>query len=345
LSQSDSDIIGMLQELCAPGSNDPYRTLMAELQDGLSLYWETAGTILESSGIALAGISGDFLSLAMNFFSALFLYSYFCAEIPKDRRVLYVAVNQCLRGMVTGCDNILDNEYKKTLDTDLPEQGHKFRSIIDIMVSDRIVFNLIADYCVQNGFSLDVAKQGSKASLSALSRSGVQEASEESGVSMRLTPEKVISEVHHYKTGILFQCTWAIPGILEPETNSKTESIKQGLYEIGIGCQILDDIVDLVKDVTDRRHNYIASLVHHGKDARAQKRLLELCENKSPAAFFSEFPKVLTDAYDEAQTFLDSGLSRLFREDHFFMKIPAKGFLVNRIGVTDILNQSGIALP
>jgi hypothetical protein len=213
------------------------------------------------------------------------------------------------------------------------------------MVSDRIVFNLLADYSTQNGLPIDVAKNGSMASLSALSRSGVQEASEESGVSIRLTPEKVISEIHHYKTGILFQCTWAIPSILEPKANPKTDSIKQSLYEIGIGCQVLDDMVDLVKDIRDRRHNYIASLVHHGKDDQARKRLHEMSGNDSPAVFFSEFQKVLTDAYVQAMTFLDAGFSRLFREDHFFMKAPAKDFLVKRIGVADIFNQSGMALP
>jgi hypothetical protein len=345
MSQKKLDIINVFEELCAPSSSDPYRTLVEDLQEGLSLYWQTAGTILEGSGISLSGISAEFLSLALNFFSALFLYSYFRAEIPRCRRVLYVAVNQCLRGLVTGCDNILDNEYKKTLDTDLPEQSHKFRSITDIMVSDRIFFSLLADYCVQNGLPMDVAKKASAASLSALSRSGVQEASEESGVSIRLTPEKVITDVHHYKTGMLFQCTWAIPSILEPQANPKADSIKQGLHDIGIGCQILDDMVDLVKDMTDHRHNYIASLVHHGKDDRALKRMMAITETDSPSAFFSEFPKVLKDAYYRAMVFLDSGLGRLFREDHCFMKKPAMAFLVRRIGAADIFSNAGIILP
>ncbi|MDO9265396.1 MAG: hypothetical protein Q7U02_15615 [Desulfosalsimonadaceae bacterium] len=339
------DIIDIFKDMCGSESKDPYCLLASDLQEGLGLYWQTAGTILEGSGISLSGITGEFLSLPFNFFSALFLYSYFRAGIPKDRRVLYVAANQCLRGMVTGCDNILDNEYKKTLATDLPEESHKFRSIIDIMVSDRILFNLLTDYCVQNGISPDAAKKGSAASLTALSRSGVQEASEEAGGSMRLPPDDVISKVHHYKTGLLFECIWAIPAVMEPELTPKVAGLRQGLHDIGIGCQILDDMVDLVKDIEDRRQNYIASVVHHGKDARARKQLLEKSAFDPPGAFFSEFPQILSDAHAKAMTFLDSGLGRLFREDHLYMKQPATAFLAKRIGGVHLFNQMGRALP
>lgn len=50
-------------------------------------------------------------SLQNNFFSMLFLYSYFRAGIKPRRRILYAATLQCLRGMVTGCDNLLDTEF------------------------------------------------------------------------------------------------------------------------------------------------------------------------------------------------------------------------------------------
>ena len=42
---------------------------------------------------------------------------------------------------MTGCGNILDDEYKKTLETELPEHGVKFRSVLDILVSDRYAFS------------------------------------------------------------------------------------------------------------------------------------------------------------------------------------------------------------
>lgn len=337
------DIIGIFKQMCAPASRDPYALLLADLQEGLGWYRQMAGTILEGSGISLSASSGEF-QLALHFFSALFLYSFFRAGIPQERRVLYAAVNQCLRGMVTGCDNILDNEYKKTLDTDLPEKGHKFRSIIDIMVSDRVLFNLLTDYCADNGLSPDIAKQASAASLTALSRSGVQEASEEGGVCLRLAPEEVLATVHHYKTGILFECVWAVPAVVEQEPPPDMPVLRQGLHDIGMGCQILDDMVDLIADINGRRHNYVASLVHYGHDAGARKQLLEKAFYSSSGEFFSEFPNSYNEAHARAMAFLDSGFGRLLREDHAHLKEPAMAFLVNRIGAAALIRDSGTSL-
>ena len=109
-----------LLEAIGQGADDParetFRALGAELQSGLTLYWKTAGKILDDSGIVLHPPPADYLAMAKNIFSTLFLYAYYAAGIAPERRVVYVAVNQCLRGMVTGCDNILDDEYKKTLE-------------------------------------------------------------------------------------------------------------------------------------------------------------------------------------------------------------------------------------
>ena len=106
-----------------------------------------------------------------NFFSALFLYSYHRAGIARSRRIIYAIVNQCLRGLVTGCDNILDDEYKKTLETDLPEQGVRFRSVVDIMVSDRVLFEILLGEFKNDG--LDYSKV-SKANAAFLAYSGAK---------------------------------------------------------------------------------------------------------------------------------------------------------------------------
>lgn len=94
---------------------EPLVMLEAELQKGLTCYWNSAKTILDGSTVQLIEPETITFSLQRNFFSALFMYSYYKTGIAEDRRILYAAVNQCLRGMVTGCDNILDNEYKKHL--------------------------------------------------------------------------------------------------------------------------------------------------------------------------------------------------------------------------------------
>ena len=103
-----------------PSVHELWGLLEAELRAGLAVYWDTAGQVLQGSGIRLAPPGEEDFSLKRNFFSTLFLYAYWRVALPPPRRTLYVAVNQCLRGMVTGCDNLLDDEYKATLETDLP---------------------------------------------------------------------------------------------------------------------------------------------------------------------------------------------------------------------------------
>ncbi|UCG08022.1 MAG: polyprenyl synthetase family protein, partial [Desulfobacterales bacterium] len=87
------------------------------------------------------------------------------------------------------------------------------------------------------------------ASLHALIRSGAQEASEENGIDSILTPQQVLALVHHFKTGLLFQCPWTIPQVIESYRKEKVNFILDALYKIGMGCQIMDDMVDLASDL------------------------------------------------------------------------------------------------
>ena len=86
-----------------PMAQDPiFEALRTELQAGLQRYFETADLILRPCGVILQPPAEKAFSLAKNFFSILFLYSYQRAGIPHSRRLLYAATLQCLRGMVTG---------------------------------------------------------------------------------------------------------------------------------------------------------------------------------------------------------------------------------------------------
>ena len=321
-------------ESAAAANPDPLSMLEDELRTGLRHYWRCAGEILRGSPVHLIEPDEATLSLPRNFFSALFMYSYYRTVIAKDRRILYAAVNQCLRGMVTGCDNILDDEYKKTLDTDLPNQARRFRSVLDIMVSDRILIEILLDYCLAKNLPLDNLLQASRASLHALLQSGVQEATEEGGITERLRPEEVLTRIHHYKTGVLFQCTWAIPEVFEEVIRPTALAVQEALYDIGIGCQILDDIADLCTDLRENRHNYVLSAVFHEEPPQVWQRLesrLNLAE--SPDNFYGDFPEFHARMKARALHSLEGGLRNLFFAHHGFLVQPAIAFIAGRIGV------------
>jgi len=318
---------------CEP---NPFVVLREELVSALFLYWSTASRVLGGSGIRLLDPGLEFFSLENNFFSALFLYSYYRADISKPRRILYAAVNQCLRGMVTGCDNILDNEYKRTLETDLPWQGTRFRSILDIMVSDRVLFEILLKSCETDGLPYDRIAVASAVSLRALARSGAQEAAEEGGgAGSRLVPQEVLRSVHHSKTGELFQAPWAVPAVIEGLGETTVGPIRQALYSIGIGCQIMDDMVDLLEDVREGRQNYVASLIYHDSSrddwARLEGKLAFDIGPEEERDMLFEFPSARLAAAKAARNFLEEGTTALFGKRHSYLVQPTVSFLARRI--------------
>jgi len=321
--------------------DNTFKTLNDELHEALSLYWDIATQILDKSVINVTAPEPEYFSIERNFFSTLFMYSYFRAGISKSRRILYAAVNQCLRGMVTGCDNILDNEYKKTLETDLPEKATRFRSVLDIMVSDRILFAILQKEYLADNLSFDQVQAASFESLRVLAKSGAQEASEECGVGEILFPEKILSKIHHYKTGILFQSPWALPDIIDNHNLKDKSGLKSALYQIGMGCQILDDMVDLEMDIRMNRHNYVASLIRHGNNLKEYTILEAIlaADNRveKKQDLILEFPDAGKTATAEALKFLKNGTESLFAEGHHFMVDISISFIVKRIGADRFL--------
>lgn len=313
---------------------EPLVMLEAELQKGLTCYWNSAKTILDGSTVQLIEPETITFSLQRNFFSALFMYSYYKTGIAEDRRILYAGVNQCLRGMVTGCDNILDKEYKKTLETDLPAQAHLFRSVLDILVSDRVLFHILLDYCQEQNLPMEKLVQASTASLHSLLQSGAQEASEEGGIKEILLPKDILAKVHHFKTGLLFQCTWAIPKIFEETISPGGLTAQESLYNIGMGCQILDDMVDLFLDLDEKRHNYVASVIFHEEQTQVWQELKDrLVTAKSSEDFYADHPKIEAKIRAKALYFLGSGMSSLFFDHHQYLVQPAMNFIAERIGI------------
>lgn len=320
-----------------PGSDQDFFLLLeSELREGLGLYWETASRILEGSGTILMNPPESYFALKNNFFSLLFLYSYYRAGIGSARRTFYVAVNQCLRGMVTGCDNILDDEYKKTLETDLPEGGTRFRSVLDIMVSDRVLFNILLDALEKDDLPSELALRACTLSLHGLLRSGVQEAGEEKGIKNIWTPDEVLQSVHHYKTGLLFQAPWHIPQLLEKSPEAIMDSMMQALYRIGMGCQIMDDLVDLFSDIKKHRHNYVLSLLYHQGGEEAREKINNLLSSddgpEKDEYLLSSIPRAKVAASRKALSFLDTGFKTLFDPRHYSLIEPALLFLSRRIG-------------
>ena len=318
--------------------------LLDELKTGLLRYRSAAAEILDACGVRLRPPDAQALSLAGNFFSLVFLYAYRRAGIDRERRILYATTLQCLRGMVTGCDNLLDDEYKPTLDTDIPDSGVRFRSVVDIMVSDRVLFRVLSDAATQGLIPRERVLAAVAASMQTMMRSGVEEAAEEAGVSVILAPDEILRTVHHFKTGILFQCPWDIPRILQTFPETSLDPLLEGLYNLGTGCQVLDDMVDLDRDVHTRRHNYLVSLIYHGADAGEREHLVRRLAPGGRAAAaldIRRFPVAARSARQTARRLMTDGLGAIFADTDQDLLPAAIHFLENRIGVPPAMPDSG----
>ncbi len=167
-------------------------------------------------------------------------------------------------------------------------------------------------------------------------KSGVQEASEEEGAGRILNPQEVLEKVHSVKTGILFQAPWVIPELIESKNLTSLSPIKTGLFKIGMGCQILDDMVDLSMDARMNRHNYVASLIVHGGNIAEQKMFNRYLagESREPydPDFLFNFPKARQASARTALSLLQEGTQLLFDDTHRFMGDYCVDFFAKRIG-------------
>jgi hypothetical protein len=129
-----------------------------------------------------------------------------------------------------------------------------------------------------------------------------------------------------------------VPALLE-DIDSDTQARTTGaLYHLGIGCQVLDDMVDLAADLRNSRHNYVGSLIYHGNDraehARLQDWLGQQSKSRNDATLLDGFPRACEQAAATARSYLDIGTRDLFTDEHRSFARPLQAMLIERIGAS-----------
>lgn len=198
-----------------------------------------------------------------NFFSILFLSLYRSLGIPTERRLFYGVLNHCVRGIVTGADNILDEEYKELLPLRFSPEATKFRSIMHILLFDRFLSATLGRTGAALGFAPDDLERVQHEIFRALVPIGAGEAQEESGVEHILKPAELLSTVHMYKGGKLLCLSLVAPRVLETQRCPALALAERGVYAVGVALQVVDDLTDFYTDLRARRHNYLISSIWH----------------------------------------------------------------------------------
>lgn len=212
--------------------------------------------------VRLGEIPAAFYSARKNIFSTLFYSTYLALDIPRPRRLLYGKLNHLFRIWVTSADNLLDAEDKCVLPLEMPGGSRVMREVVALMAADRVLRRLLAEAVAAGTLTAPQADRISDESLRCLLPSAAQEASEEGGVTVRPAPAYVLDTVHVLKTGLLFNIPFTGVDIVEEDVDrDRLGRIKQALLLFGCGCQVLDDIRDLARDLVERRHNYLLSVL------------------------------------------------------------------------------------
>lgn len=312
-----------------------YRRLYASLKEHRLVEEEILrllAALLESRYVRPSGLPrrNPLAYAQRHFFSILFLSIYKVIGIPAERRLLYGMINHCLRGIVTGADNLLDDEYKELLPLNFPEPATRFKSVMHILLFDRMLFRIGDRFR-----ALGLLAAGNDALDTTLFKAivpiGAEEAQEEGGVKEIITPTAVLESVHMYKGGKLLCLSFVAPRLLEPAGfQDRLACADQGIYHIGLALQMIDDLTDLYEDIEAGNHNYlISSVFHQGSAAEREQLATILREPQAGLPIERAFPETLRQVMSTAVSEALVG----------FAKLAEAGYRLNQHQAYDVVRH------
>ena len=282
---------------------DPWARAFAIQRKTVQKFHQKCSTILGES-CQLEPLQPEQLSLQRNLFSTLFIMATKAAGVPLNILPFYAMINQCLRAQVTGCDNLLDDEYKSVIPFLLPGSGTRFRSVLTIMTGDSALASLIMDEVASGRMDHSSAQQLLSAALAVLIPSGIEEHEEESRTKEAIPPvETILQQIHPRKTGLLFEAPIRLVEKMHVADSSFSGVIAEALANFGIGCQILDDLKDVTDDLYQHKYNIVISQAWHGNNTDEKQLVATFHQRKSTHDQAQEIAAQLTIARKDSLTY------------------------------------------
>lgn len=256
-----------------------------------------------------AALPAEWLEWRKNIFSTLFQSVYHLMDIPGPRRMLYGKLIHLFRIWVTSADNLLDHEDKVVVPLAMPGDARVMRQVVAVMAADRVLAEILNDAVADGVLTPGQRTALARESLRRLLPSAAQEATEEGGIAARPPPEEVLGTIHRLKTGLLFNVAFVGPEIVEPVSSPRAHRLREGLMDFGLGCQVLDDVRDMARDLLEKRHNYVLSVLAH----EAPERLAELAAGAHSVSdrLYLDVPQFALPAARRGFDLLVSGLRTL----------------------------------
>ncbi|MGL4365742.1 MAG: class 1 isoprenoid biosynthesis enzyme [Cetobacterium sp.] len=212
-------------------------------------------------------------SFKKNFFTLLIISILLESKVSKKHIVSYSKIITYLRQIVTSTDNIIDNENKGLI---------FIKNLKNKTVSNSLIMltcqNLLTKECLElnEGKDLAVKKIFDKIYLIALSESLRDKAQY-----LEYPTEKYILEkIHSGIGGELLKISLEAP--LAIEENIKLKEYSNGIFEIGMALQALDDFFDIEEDEESGKINLLKSALLYsekGEEVVREEYLKKVSEN------------------------------------------------------------------
>ncbi|MEG0235770.1 MAG: class 1 isoprenoid biosynthesis enzyme [Cetobacterium sp.] len=212
-------------------------------------------------------------SFKKNFFTLLIISILLESKVSKKHIVSYGKIITYLRQIVTSTDNIIDNEDKGLI---------FIKNLKNKTVSNSLIMltcqNLLTKECLElnEGKDLAVKKIFDKIYLIALSESLRDKAQY-----LEYPTEKYILEkIHSGIGGELLKISLEAP--LAIEENIKLKEYSNGIFEIGMALQALDDFFDIEEDEESGKINLLKSALLYsekGEEVVREEYLKKVSEN------------------------------------------------------------------
>lgn len=278
-----------------------------------------------------------------NFFSILFLSIYRALNIPSSRRLMYGIINHSIRGIVTGTDNILDDEFKELLPLRFSEKATRFKSVMHILLFDRFFFKVLDEAMHDQLITLEEKYLVQQKIFEAMVLIGEEEATEEGGVTRILPPSEILSSVHMYKGGNLLRLAFVAPLILEKDLSAELHRVDRGIYSIGMALQVIDDLTDFYSDIRRQNHNYLVSSVYFEGTVSERKKLHSILvdEGAPTLPIEEEFTESVSRVMERAIGEALSGFDKLHDAGYWINRSQALGlikYLFKLRGVKNLLS-------
>ncbi|MGL4567758.1 MAG: hypothetical protein ACRCU6_04435 [Fusobacteriaceae bacterium] len=183
-----------------------------------------------------------------NFFSIL-MTSILHECLDEDEKVRsYGKIIAYLRGVITATDNMIDNENKGNILLKEPKSLIVRNSLLLLMLQQELTLEIQ---------SISPGKNAGEIFTKIFNIAQAESLREESQYAEYPTVDYILQEIHRGIGGELLDLSLEVPKSVEK--NEKLKIYAQGLFEIGMSLQALDDICDIKEDIESEKVNYAVS--------------------------------------------------------------------------------------